>query len=121
MSVDAIEELVEDLEDQTALACWMNERDAIGVRRSDRKGFFDRGRRHWLAREADAQIDAGYLESFKVIASVREPRSIPAPSFWNLYAASSSSRFRFARKRNVYTVEIGRSSILFALLLALAG
>jgi hypothetical protein len=68
MSVDAIKELIEHLppEDQTALACWMTERDAKMWDDQIEQDFSAGGTGMGLLEEVDAQIGAGNLESFKV-------------------------------------------------------
>ena len=68
MSVDAIKELIEHLppEDQTALACWMSERDAKAWDHQIEQDFSAGGAGMGLLEEVDAQIDAGNVQSFKV-------------------------------------------------------
>jgi len=68
MTVEAIKELIEHLpaEDQTALACWLRERDSKTWDDQIEQDFSPGGAGMALLEEVDSQIEAGNLRPFKI-------------------------------------------------------
>jgi hypothetical protein len=68
--VEAIKELIEHLplEEQIALAAWMSERDSKAWDNQIEQDFSPGGAGMELLQEVDAEIEAGNLQSFRVIS-----------------------------------------------------